>query len=126
MPLYVAVDPQLHTVYVTYHKDDALIAVDTNVCNGSHLAACAALRPPTIHTGADPEGIVLDTRTQTLYTADEVDNAVSVIGAARCNAAATRGCRHPAPAVAIPGPGASAADPAVHTTYVTTGASGVA
>jgi DNA-binding beta-propeller fold protein YncE len=124
--IWVAVDVPLHSVYVSFQKDDALIVVDTNVCNGSHQAACAALRPPTIHTGSDPEGMVLDGQTQTLYTADEVDNTVSVIGAARCNAADTRGCRHPAPAVAIPGPGASAADPAVHTTYVTTGANAVA
>jgi DNA-binding beta-propeller fold protein YncE len=122
----VAVDVPLHSVYVSFQKDDALVVVDTNVCNGSHQAACAALRPPTIHTGSDPEGIVLDSQTQTLYTADEVDNTVSVIDAPRCNAADTRGCRHPAPAVAIPGPGASAADPAVHTTYVTTSASAVA
>jgi DNA-binding beta-propeller fold protein YncE len=124
--LWVAVDARLHSVYVSYQKDDALVVVDTNVCSGSHLAACAALRPPTIHTGADPEGIVLDGQTQTLYTADEVDNAVSVIDASRCNAADTSGCRHPAPALAIPGPGASAADPTAHTTYVTSGASAVA
>jgi DNA-binding beta-propeller fold protein YncE len=124
--LYVAVDTQLHSVYVTYQKDDALVVVDTRVCNGQHLARCAALRPPTIHTGTDPEGIVLDTHTQTLYTADEVDNTVSVIGAARCNAHDTSGCRHPAPAVAIPGPGPLAADPAVHTAYVTSGAHAVA
>jgi DNA-binding beta-propeller fold protein YncE len=122
----VEVDVPLHSVYVSFQKDDALVVVDTNVCNGRHPAGCATLRPPTIHTGADPEGIVLDGQTQTLYTADEVDNTISVIDAARCNAADTRGCRHPAPAVAIPGPGASAADPAAHTAYVTTGASGVA
>jgi DNA-binding beta-propeller fold protein YncE len=112
-------------VYVSFQKDDSVIVVDTNVCNGSHPAACATLRPPTIHTGADPEGIVLDGQTQTLYTADEVDNTVSVIDAARRNAADTSGCRHPAAAVAIPQPGASAADPAVHTTYVTTGTAAV-
>jgi YVTN family beta-propeller protein len=123
--LWVAVDTRLHSVYVSYQKDDSVIVVDTRACNGSHLAGCATLRPPMIHTGADPEGIVLDGQTQTLYTADEVDNTVSVIDAARCNAADTRGCRHPAPAVAIPGPGASVADPAVHTSYVTTGANAV-
>jgi DNA-binding beta-propeller fold protein YncE len=122
----VEVDVPLHSVYVSYQKDDALIVVDTNVCNGRHPAGCATLRPPTIHTGADPEGIVLDGQTQTLYTADEVDNTVSVIDASRCNAAETSGCRHPAPAMAIPQPGASAADPAVHTAYITTSASGVA
>ena len=60
-----------------------------------------------------------------LYTADEVDNDVSVIDASRCNAQTTSGCRHAAPDVAISGPGALAADPAVHTTYVTSGSSTV-
>ena len=119
--LSVAVDAPLHSVYVVYQKDDSLIVIDTNVCNGSHPAACAALRPPAIHTGADPESVVLDSQTQTLYTADEVDNDVSVIDASRCNAQTTSGCRHPAPDVAISGPGALAADPAAHTTYVTSG-----
>ena len=123
--LWVAVDAPLHSVYVSYQKDDALVVVDTNVCNGSHRSACAALRPPTIHTGADPEGIVLDSQTQTLYTANQIDNDVSVIDASRCNAQTTAGCRHPAPAVAISGPGELAADPAVHTTYVTSGTSTV-
>jgi DNA-binding beta-propeller fold protein YncE len=119
--LWVAVDAPLHSVYVVYQKDDALVVVNTNVCNGSHRSACAALRPPTIHTGSDPESIVVDNQTQTLYTANQVDNDVSVIDASRCNAQTTAGCRHPAPAVAIAGPGGSAADPAVHTTYVTSG-----
>ena len=96
-------------MYVVYQKDDALIVVDTNVCNGSHLAACATLSPPTIHTGTDPESVVLDPQTQTLYTANQVDNDVSVIDASRCNAQTTSGCRHPAPAFASP-PGALAAD----------------
>ena len=123
--LWVAVDAPLHSVYVVYQKDDSLIVVDTNLCNGSHPAACAALRPPAIHTGADPESVVLDSQTQTLYTANEVDNDVSVIDASRCNAQTTSGCRHPAPDVAISGPGALAADPAVHTTYVTSGSNTV-
>jgi DNA-binding beta-propeller fold protein YncE len=123
--LWVAVDARLHSVYVSYQKDDTVIVVDTRACNGTHPAGCATLHPPTIHTGADPEGIVLDSQTQTLYTANEVSNDVSVIDATRCNAADTRGCRHPVPAVAIPGPSALAADPAVHTTYVTTGAAAV-
>jgi len=124
--LYVAVDVPLHSVYVTYQKDDALIVVDTNACNGSHLAGCATLRPPTIHTGASPESVIVDSQTQTLYTANEVDNEISVIDASRCNVQTTSGCRHPAPTMVIAGPGAGAADPAVHTTYLTSGSSTVA
>ncbi len=116
--LYVAVDQPLHSVYVSYEKSAALVIVDTNVCNGKHLAACAALNPPTVHTGANPEGVVLDSMTQTLYTANEVDDDISVINAATCNAETTVGCRHPLPSVSIPSPGALATDEAVHTAYV--------
>ncbi len=122
---WLVVDAALHTVYVVYQKDDALIVVNTNACNGSHLAGCAALNPPEIHTGTDPESVALDPRTQTIYTANQLDNDVSVIDATRCNAHTTSGCRHRAPEVPIPG-GALAADPAVHTTYVATSNTAVA
>ena len=120
------VDGPLHTVYVVNQKDDTLSAVNTNVCNGAHLAACATLHPPTIHTGEDPESVTVNTGTQTLYTANQVTNDVSVIDAARCNATDTRGCRQPPPAITLPGPGPMAADPAVGTLYVPTCANTVA
>jgi DNA-binding beta-propeller fold protein YncE len=115
--LWVAVDVPLHTVYVTYQKDDALILIDANVCNGSHLAACATLRPQEIHTGTDPESVALDKRTQTLYTANQVSSDVSVIDPTRCDAQTTGGCRAHAPEVPITG-GPLAADPPVATAYV--------
>jgi YVTN family beta-propeller protein len=123
---WLVVDAPLHTVYVVIQKDDTLSAVNTNVCNGAHLAACATLSPPTIHTGEDPESVDVNLATQTLYTANQVSNDVSVIDAARCNATVTSGCRQPPPAIALNGPGASAADPAVATLYVTTGSNTVA
>ena len=124
--LFVAVDSARHSVYVTYQKDDSLLVVNTNVCNGSHLAGCATLRPPVVHTGADVEGIALDGQTQTVYAVNEVDNTVSVIDAARCNATSTRGCDHRPPAAAVPAPVGLAADSAAHTTYVATGTGTVA
>jgi len=124
--LWVAVDPANHSVYVTNQKDDSVIVVNANVCNGSDLAGCATLDPPEIHTGADPEVLALDPHTHTLYTANQVDNDVSVIDASRCNAQTTSGCRHPAPEAAVPQTGGLAADPAVRTTYVTIGADAVA
>ena len=66
----VAVDARLHSVYVTYHKDDALLVIDADRCNGRHLAACATLGPREIHTGTSPEAVALDPTTQTLYTAN--------------------------------------------------------
>jgi len=119
--LYAAVDPSLHSVYVSFEKDAALVVVNTNVCNGTHLAACARLRPASIHTGAEPEGVILDPTTQTLYTANEVDNDISVIDPSTCSAEDTKGCRHPAPSVAVPGAGEVATDDAVHTAYVAAG-----
>jgi len=124
--LYVAVDAPLDSVYVTYQGDDALAVVDTRTCNGSDPGGCATLDPPTIHTGADPEGVVLDRSTQTLFTANEVDDDISVIDPAHCSAQTTSGCRHPAPAVAITGSGLPAVDQAVHTAYVPSGADDVA
>ena len=120
--IWVTVDAPLHTVYVVNQKDDDLSAIDADVCNGRHLAACASLQPPTIHTGEDPESVALDPDTQTLYTANQVTNDVSVIDASRCNATTTSGCRQAPPAVALPGPGELAADPAVGTTYAANGA----
>ncbi len=117
----LVLDAPLHTVYVVNQKDDTLSAVNTNICNSRHLAACARLQPPTIHTGEDPESVALDPDAQTLYTANQVTNDVSVINAAQCNATTTRGCRQPPPAIALSGPGSLAADPAVGTVYVTTG-----
>jgi DNA-binding beta-propeller fold protein YncE len=124
--VWVAVDTALHSVYVTYQKDDALIVIDANTCNGSHLAACATLDPPEIHTGADPEFVALDPHTQTLYTANEVDNDISVIDASLCDAQTTSGCRQRVPEAPIIRAGGLAADPAVATTYVATGATAVA
>ena len=118
---WLVVDAPLHTVYVVNQKDDTLSAVSTDACNGRRLARCAQLRPPTIHTGEDPESVALNPGTQTLYTANQVTNDVSVIDASRCNAAITSGCRQPPPAITLPGPGALTADPAVSTLYIATG-----
>ena len=113
----------LHTVYAVYDRDDVLVAIDTDLCNGSHPAGCAMLDPPTIHTGAAPQGVVLDSGTQTLYVADQFGNNVSVIDATRCNAQVTFGCRHLPPAVALTAPGGVADDSAEQTAYATTASS---
>jgi DNA-binding beta-propeller fold protein YncE len=123
---WLVLDARLHTVFVVNQKDDTLSAVNTNVCNGQHLPACATLQPPTIHTGEDPESVAVNTSTQTLYTANQVTNDVSVIDAATCNATTTRGCRQPPPAIKLSEPGALTADPTVATLYVPTGTHAVA
>jgi DNA-binding beta-propeller fold protein YncE len=123
---FLTVDVPLHTVYVVNQQDDDLSVIDTQVCNGDHLAACARLAPPTIHTGEDPEFVAVNTLTQTLYTANQVSNDVSIIDASRCDADNTSGCRRPAPAESIPDAFGLAVDATVHTAYVTSGATAVA
>jgi hypothetical protein len=63
--LWLAVDVPLHSVYVAFQRDDALIVVDTDACNGTDLAGCGNLHPPAARTGAQPESVVLDQQTQT-------------------------------------------------------------
>jgi DNA-binding beta-propeller fold protein YncE len=122
--LWLTVDARLHTVYAVYQKDDALKVINTNLCSGLDPSGCRTLNPPEIHTGADPEMVRLDPQTQTLYTANQVDNDVSVIDATRCNAQTISGCRQRVPEVPI-GAGGLAADAAVRTTYVASGANSV-
>ncbi len=122
--LYVAVDVPAHSVYVTYEWDDSVAAVDTDICNGTHLASCATLQPPLARTGAEPQGVVLDPQSQTMYVANELDNDVSVIDASRCDARVTGGCRQD-PTAAPVGWGdftatGLAPDPAVDTLYAVT------
>jgi YVTN family beta-propeller protein len=130
---WLAVDTALNSVYVAYQKDDALMVVNANVCSGAHLAACASLNPPEIHTGSDPESVALDPLTQTLYVANQLDNDVSVIDPSRCDARTTSGCRARVPETLSPAGGAVnnslaelAADPAAATIYVANGANTVA
>jgi DNA-binding beta-propeller fold protein YncE len=124
--LWVSVDTANHSVYVAYQKDDALMVIDAKRCGGDHLKGCAGLKVREVHTGADPESVVLDPQTQTLYTVNEVDDDVSVINPMRCDAQRTSGCRHLPPEAPVTSPGALAADPAVATTYVTSATNRVA
>ncbi|MGD0810886.1 MAG: hypothetical protein ABSA91_14445, partial [Acidimicrobiales bacterium] len=124
LAIWLVVDAPLHSVYVAYQQDDALAVVDTNVCNGSDLAGCATIHPQFARTGAGPEAVDLDPQTQTLYTANEIDNDVSVINAATCNAQVTSGCREVPAQLPVPLSTFSlegiAADPAVNTLYAVT------
>ncbi|MGA2011482.1 MAG: YncE family protein [Solirubrobacteraceae bacterium] len=116
--LGVAADTANHTIYAPFFHDDALMAIDADACNGHNPAGCATVVPREIHTGAEPESVALDPETQTLYTGDEVDDAVSVINASACDAQTSTGCRPAPPMIAFPQPGVPADDPAVHTLYI--------
>ena len=77
--------------------------------------------PPTVSAGNGPDGLALDPVTRTLYTSNQNDNTVSVINAATCNAAHTRGCRQRVHSVSLPAgasPQGIAIDTVTGTIYV--------
>jgi DNA-binding beta-propeller fold protein YncE len=43
--LWLTVDTANHSVYVAYQKDDALLVIDADKCNGTDPAGCATLTP---------------------------------------------------------------------------------
>ena len=79
-------------------------------------ALCA---PARRQPGSPPSGAAVDPATHTLYVPNGIDNDVSIIDTARCDASDTTGCRHPAPTTPVgPGPTRVAVDQSVHTVYV--------
>ncbi len=94
-----ALDSSAHTLYVANFHDGTVSVINTSVCNGQHRRACSHLVAPTLQAGNQPPAAAADPATGTLYVPNGLDNDVSVIDTARCDAAQTAGCRHPAPSV---------------------------
>ena len=105
-PWALAIDPALHTVYVINNWDDTLSAINAATCQAADTSGCGQ-RPATSQVGEGPQAVVVAAATRTVYAANFVDSTVSVINAAACSAASTRGCRHPAPTAAAGPPGRS-------------------
>jgi DNA-binding beta-propeller fold protein YncE len=74
-------DPVTRKVYVTNQRSDSLSAIDTARCNARDLRGCTPAIATVIPTGSQPDAIVADTRTGTLYVLDSADNAVAVLKA---------------------------------------------
>jgi DNA-binding beta-propeller fold protein YncE len=106
-PDEAALDGPAHTLYVAnVHGDTnkfgadgrlvgSLSVIDTDACNGSHLAACGRAVVATVQTGEWPLGLAVDPLTHSLYIPNDGDDDVSVIDAAECDATDTTGCRAP-------------------------------
>jgi DNA-binding beta-propeller fold protein YncE len=105
-PNALEMDESAHTLYVsnvlgdntsifvhnTFIDPGTLSVINTEQCNGAHLAACRRTVVGTIRTGEQPSGVAVNPRTNTLYVSNLEDNDVSVIDAARCDADNRTGC----------------------------------
>ena len=100
VPLGVAVNDRTRTVYVVNNSlgdtPGTVSVINGATCNGSDPSGCAQGFPAT-GVGRSPELVAVDTRTDTIYVTDFASAAISVINGSACQAAATSGCREPAP-----------------------------
>jgi YVTN family beta-propeller protein len=117
-PTALTVDSALHTVYVANRGDDMLSVINASICDAADRSGCSHLFP-TSQVGMAPQAITLDPSTGTLYVANFVDNTVSVIQAASCDASNQSGCRDEPPVATVgTDPTAVAVDAANSTVYV--------
>ena len=114
----LAVDAATDTVYVANQGDNTLSVIDGATCNASNTSGCGHA-PPTVTVGQLPFFATLDPTNHTLYVSNALDDTVSMIDAATCNAQNTSGCSQTPPTAAVGGfPIPIAVDPQTDTVYV--------
>jgi len=91
-----SIDPATNTIYAGNLSLPQIDVIDGATCHGSDPSGCAQ-GFPAIGVGRSPELVAVDTRTDTIYVTDFASAAISVINGSACQAAATSGCREPAP-----------------------------
>jgi YVTN family beta-propeller protein len=77
-PFGVAIDATTHQVYVTDSESDTVSVITGADCSASTQTGCASV-PGTIAVGSDPEGVAVDSATDTAYVANNGAGTVSVI-----------------------------------------------
>ena len=107
-PVAIAADTATNTVYVANTYDGAVHEGTVSVVNGAHCdgsdpSRCGSETPPQVTVGADPIGLVADGRNRAIFVANGLDDTVSVINAAVCNATGTLGCGDRPPTMAVGG-----------------------
>ena len=118
-PQSAAEDYTTHTLYIANSGDNTVSVVNLATCSSGRLSGCAQASP-TIGVGTLPLGVAVDEATDTVYVANAVDNTVSVINGATCNAIDDAGCGQTPAAVAVGAFGnAVAVDPVTNMVFVT-------
>ena len=117
-PQGVATDPATNTVYVSNGNDDTVSVIDSNACNARHLSGCDRAWP-TFNVGNYAQDLRVDVATDTIYVVNDIDDTVSVVNGATCNAHDSSGCGQTAATVNVgAGPFAIAIDQLTDTIYV--------
>lgn len=119
-PAGLAVNETTNTVYVDNTADDTVSVIDGATCNGTNTSGCGQT-PVIVQVGRQYFGYVaVDPATDLVYVTDYLDDAVSIVNGATCNATHTSGCDQVPPMVpAGPSPTGVAVDQNNHDVYVT-------
>jgi len=118
-PVAGAVNLKTHTSYFANFDSGTISVINDATCSATVLTACGGIWP-TVAVGNGPNDVAVDQATDTIYVANQLDDTVSVINGARCNAEVTAGCSVSPPTISAgAGPSSLALDPATTTLYVT-------
>jgi YVTN family beta-propeller protein len=118
VPIWVAVNPLTHSVYVVNQEDSSVSVLNAATCNATSTLGCAKT-PPAMAIGFDGGGVDVDPTTNTIYASSQETNSVSVLNGATCNAGRTSGCTQFAPTTTIgTSPAGIGVDETTNTVYV--------
>jgi DNA-binding beta-propeller fold protein YncE len=121
-PTAVAVDQATDTIYALSPGTPGTVSVIHGAtCNASVTTGCGKTPPTvTVGNGNPVAGLAIDQATDTIYVVNTIDNTVSVINGAGCDATVTSGCGHTPAQVHVgrQGFGFAAVDQATDTIYV--------
>jgi DNA-binding beta-propeller fold protein YncE len=119
-PGQMAIDSVTHTLYVidwNASQDINQVAViDAGTCNVSTQNNCAVLG--TINVPNQPDAVVTDVTSGTLYVSSESGGAISVVAEAACDGTSQMSCSPVATVGISDYPGPLALDPASNTLYI--------
>jgi DNA-binding beta-propeller fold protein YncE len=114
----LAVNQATDTIYAVNTIDNTVSVINGATCNRKITSGCGQT-PARVAVGRQGFGFAaVDSTNDLIYVSNSLDDTVSVINGATCNANNTSGCKRTPPAVtAGPDPAGLAFDPSGHTLY---------
>jgi YVTN family beta-propeller protein len=105
-PGAAAVDQATNTVYIASAAGSdgaggpgSVDVINGATCDATVTSGCGQT-PPSVPVGSNPDDLVVDPVTQSVFVVNQLDSTVSVIDGARCNALDTAQCGQRPPDVA--------------------------